>query len=420
MSRAVVLAIFFLLAPTLASAGDPAAALERGAYLERAKGDLAGAEAAYREALAGLREDDPARAEALFRLGSMLVRAGRVEEGRGRLVELGHAFPGRRDLVARAELLVAMAGPPAAAPDGERPRGRVLAARREAGLFAFEPGRRGGVEIGRRVAVYREGKLVGEALVVRALDAVAVAKLVSGEAALGDALDVPRPAEAAAAVESQAALAEAARRLVERIAVEEGAAAPAGGVGAAANVTATAAIAVEVRVVGCDAAFLEALPFAFERLAPARVEEREGPLGGEAGPVAVLSPAALRTLLDRLGRPETGWCATIRTETLALESAKRAEIGLRPAGDGQLAIGLRALPGAAGALELEIDAVALERPPEAGKVPLAPRLARVRGRVGLDRVRPAALVGGLRDPFAAPGGRGGARLVLILFTVKAS
>jgi hypothetical protein len=90
-----------------ARAGDAARAVERGAWLEVARGDAAGAEAAYREALAAAGARDAARAEALFRLAALCARAGRAEEARGPLEELARAFPERRDFAARVEALLA-------------------------------------------------------------------------------------------------------------------------------------------------------------------------------------------------------------------------------------------------------------------------------------------------------------------------
>lgn len=450
---AIVLAVVILMtvpAPA-ALASSPAETLERAGWLERVRGDAAAAEQAYRDALDQFPAGDPLLAEALFRYGALLIRTGRAAEAvadeRAPLRRLQTEFPARRDLLARADrLLIARSAPPedrpvaAAAPPGPsgereslRPRARVLAVRDEARLIAVGLGAEDGVEVGTPLVIYRAGKVRGEAIAVRVAPGMAAARLIGNDAAVavGDEVRFRWPVEPPAPVRAGAAtsepLAEAARRFLDATS------------GADREETLLAegarpdAIVVEVRVFAADGAFLRSLPFAFERGASG-VGGGGDLLGPSAAPLARLRPADERVLLDR-----TRATALIDLRRIALDPARRAAfaLGEKPAAGAapgttgpaarppearrDLKIGLALAPDPARPREvaLELEAIALDRPPEPlaypGQdrpiaVPVS-RFQRIATRVALDPEHPAALVGGLRDPA------GQARDVLILVSL---
>jgi hypothetical protein len=455
---AVALLSLAAAAPARGGGEDGARSLERGSFLERAQGDLAGAERAYREAAAALRADDPARADALFRLGMLLFREGRAEEGLEPFRELRRCFPGRVDLIARAERQLGAwrrldgargGGELASPPEAARPEGRVLAVRGAAGLFAFAPpGGEAPPAVGEPVFVSRGGEIMAEALVVAVDGAIGAARVVpgglgGGEVAIGDIVDAPaaRPARGAP---PEPVTPEAAERFLEALAVGEASAQavfrPKPRADLPAAPTAAAGVAIEIRTLACDAAFAAALPFSFERLAPARPDPAapaapEGAVAsaraGVAGPVARLGAADERALIDRARRGpdpevlsgERGRCAILRSLVVTLEPGLRSEVALAAGAGASLAIGLRALPGARGPVDLEVDLTALDGAASPAAAPdadprAASRVERIRGRVALDRARPAALLAGLRDPFAPPGGRGPARWLLVLLSLR--
>jgi len=430
-----VLVLFIGLAlghgPVLAAPPPDAPSLEEAGYLERFRGDLEGAERIYR-ALSRKEEAREVRAEALYRLGALLLRRG-ASEGAQALATLAQDFPERRDLLARAEAALARTGA-ANAPDTpsaeptlsaqaeaapRSPPGRILA-RRTDGLFAFSLGRRDGLAAGLRCDVLRDGRPAGLGLVLRVTDALAAAKLLSGEAAPGDQVlaRAPEAASRSAAMSTTAsagapveplespALLESARIFLDAIA----ASAP-----TSAGASAPQGILLEARAVGADASFVERLPFAFERAPQPRPEGTVA--SPEAGALlARLTADAERLFVERLmGAPDA---RVYRAERTALRPGARVEVSLSApvAPRAGVKLGLRLLadarrrPGAAAAdeFEVEVDLTVTERGKEPALFPgaegpiavAAPRSQRLRALVRLARDRPAVVLAGVADPFA--------------------
>jgi hypothetical protein len=405
---------------------DPRAALARAAYEERARGDLAAAEQAYRDAIEGLPPGDPARADAIFRLGALLVRSGRIEEARGLFVRLFREFPDRRDLLARADQLLIATSDPPPPPRGSGGRtGRVIAVGRESGAFGLDLGTADGLGIGSRLIAYREGAPIGEALVVRALERVSVARSISGVVAAGDEVVVRRHADFSPETSpttggAPARDVEALRRLLERLAGEEAERRPPAP-SLPAQPTATAATApgpaVELRLIAGEEGFLGSLGLALETLPPGRPEP-DALLAAEPPLCARLRPGDVRLVLDvlsgALARPAGAAAFVLGSGTEAIEAGRRVEASIGVAGGAatRVAVGLRARRLGAAEATIEVEALAVQRPPDA-----PPLFQRVRGEVTLDAAYPGALVGGLRQPGAG-GGRG--RPLFLLLVLRAA
>lgn len=84
-----------------ARAAAPADLLEKAIYAEETKGDLAGAIQLYKEISAAADAERPVAAQALLRLGSCQLKAGRKEEAAATFRKLSKEYPEQKALIAR-------------------------------------------------------------------------------------------------------------------------------------------------------------------------------------------------------------------------------------------------------------------------------------------------------------------------------